>query len=442
MSRWRTVLEQVRHSFWVVPAAGIALGAVLGLLAPGVDGHLRLPDAVSFSGDTETARAVLGAIVALTVSVAGISFSVIVVALVLSSQQLSPRVLRSFQRNPLNRIVLALFLGTAIYAVVVLSAVNGDESDRVPEFATSVAMVLAAFSLAFFVVFLHHILRSLNASVVIRRIASEGQAATEAPYPQGAGHDATDLESAERTLRELQRGGIRNEIAARRAGYLATVQAGRLVEIAAGADAFVQQRATIGEFVLTGAPLATVWTRDEPDDAFVERVRAAFLLNEERIVDHDIAFPIRQLADVALKGLSPSVNDPTTAENAMDSVADSLLRASNQDWGTELRLDAEQAPRLAVSRPSFDELVALGFGEVRRDAAQRPAFSVRLLELLAQLAELGGEPAQRSEEVQRQAMLVRDHAAAVAETDADRRLVEDAYDRLHEQSENSITLGR
>ena len=434
MTRARTALERIRQTFWVLPAIGILLGAVLGLALPAIDDSLRLPDAISFGGDAETATSLLQVIVTIAVSVAGISFSVIVVALVLAAQQLSPRVLGSFQRNPLNQAVLAFLLGTAIYATCVLSSLNDDPADPVPEFSISLAILLAASSLALFVVFLHHLLRSLNASAVIRRIAAEGHQSIEEPYPVAAGQDAPDEPAAEENFDERARGLAREDVRAPRAGYLATVEATKLLDVAAQAGALVEQRVAIGEFVVTGAVLASVWAPRESSSSLKDDVYEAFILNEERVVDHDVAFPIRQLADVALKGLSPSVNDPTTSENAMDSLTDTLVRVSLRDRGTTLRLDSQMVPRLRTTRPSFDELVRLGFDQVRRDAARRPSFCVRLLELLAALRDLGGSAAKDSQEISRQAALIAEHSTELAEVDADRLMIEETYSALHQPS--------
>lgn len=431
MTRLQTVAGRIRHTFWLVPAAGIVVGLALGLILPAIEHSLGLPDTLSINRDTETARGVLQALVGLAMSLAGITFSVIVVALVLASQQLSPRVLRSFERNPLNQLVLGVFLGTATYAACVLAAINEDSQDPVPVFATSFAMLLAGISLVLFVVFLHHLMRSLNASAVIRRIAAEGHEAIEDPYPRAAGRDADDERATERELNQQLDGLVRTEIRAPRAGYLASVEADQLLEIARSSDGFAEQRCAIGDFVITGGLLATVWTQDEPAPGLNEQICNRFILKEERLVDHDIAFPIRQLADIALKGLSPGINDPTTAENAMDSVADSLVRIALKDRGTLLRLDQEMVPRLRVARPSFDRLVVLGFDQVRRHAAGQPSFSVRLLELLASVRDLGGSAAAQSQAIPRQATLICEHAQSRAETDADRVLLQSAYERLY-----------
>jgi uncharacterized membrane protein len=311
MGSQQTWLRRVSETFWVLPAAVIALAIAFGTIMPAVDRSVTLPDWLALSSEAETARAVLTAIVALTVSVAGVSFSVIVVALVLASQQLSPRVLRSFQRQRLNQAVLALLLGSATYALFVLGFVSEEKDRSVPELSVTIAMGLAAASLGLFVVFLHHAVRSLNASAVIRRIAAEGHASIAEPYPAGAGREPDDEAAAERHVDALASLPTR-DVRAPRAGYIASVDGDRIVVWAAANDAFVEQRRGVGDFAVTGAVLAVVRCAGgrEIDPGLVA---AAFVLSEERVVDGDIAFPIRQLADVALKGLSPGINDPTTA---------------------------------------------------------------------------------------------------------------------------------
>lgn len=143
-----------------------------------------------------------------------------------------------------------------------------------------------------------------------------------------------------------------------------------------------------------------------------------------------MAFPIRQLADIALKGLSPSINDPTTAENAMDSPTDTLVRFAQRPAVVALRADRDGVARLRAIAPTLDALVLLGFDQVRRDAANRPSFALRLLELLAELRECAAS-ARSWREIDRQAELIAEQAAHLADHQADQRMVSDAYARLH-----------
>ena len=430
MTRAATWLELVRSTFWALPVAGIILAVAAGVLLPGIDDAIELPDPIAFSGEPATGRSVLQVVATLAVSVAGVSFSVIVVALVLASQQLSPRVLQNFQRHPLNQAVLGVFLGNAAFSLFVLASVDGD-GEKVPELSIGIAMLVSGLSLALFALFLHHVVRSLNASAVIRRIAADGHQSVHAPYPVGVGREPENEDDAERRAEELCRAAEAVEVRAPRAGYVASVQAVEILEAAEELDAFVEQRPAIGEFVVTGGLLARGWCAADRRDELAERVNERFVLKEERMVDDDVALPLRQLADVALKGLSPGINDPTTAENAMDSVTDTLVRLGRQRQGSDLRVSEAGAPRLRTTAPQFDDLVRIGFDQVRRDGAGRPSFAVRLIELLAELRARGGEVAARSPEVARQARLTCEAAVHLADVPADAWMVEEAHRRLH-----------
>jgi uncharacterized membrane protein len=190
----------------------------------------------------------------------------------------------------------------------------------------------------------------------------------------------------------------------------------------------VQERA-IGEFVLTDTVLGAVHAPADAADALVQATCGAFVLGEERTVDGDISFPLRQLADVALKGLSPGINDPTTAENAMNSAADTLVRIARRDRVSSLRVDGGGNPRFEAKVPCFDALVRVAFDEVRSHAAGRARVAVRLLEIIGDIRAAGGPVARDAAELDRQADLVLRDADEQAPTH-DAQLVHDAHDAL------------
>ncbi|MBD0283542.1 MAG: DUF2254 domain-containing protein [Thermoleophilaceae bacterium] len=272
MTRAATWFERARNTFWAVPAVAVLVATAAGVVLPIVDDTVRLPAAGPLTGEADTARAALQLIATLAVSVAGISFSVIVVALVLASQQLSPRVLHSFQRHSLNQVVLGVFLATATFSLFVLSAVE-DGGAGVPELSLAVAMLLAVASLTLFVLFLHHAVRSLNASAVIRRIAADGHQAVHCPYPASVGREPAHERDVERELSAQLASCAALEVRAARAGYLMSVEAIGIIEAAEAADGFVEQEAVIGDFVVTGAVLARVWSPSSAREALVDRVR-------------------------------------------------------------------------------------------------------------------------------------------------------------------------
>ena len=182
-------------------------------------------------------------------------------------------------------------------------------------------------------------------------------------------------------------------------GFLVTVEGGELIAWARRHDALVRQCAQVGEFVLPGQVLAEVWA---PGDAWTGKdaghLRSQFTLGSQRTLPQDPSFPVRQLADVALKGLSPGINDPTTAVNAMDAMAAGLVEFARADQPSEVRVDEDGAPRFLAARRDLDELVRLGFTQVARCAASDPTVLARLRHLVGSIAAAAGDQERWSEE--------------------------------------------
>lgn len=394
-----TRLDALRRSFSVKAGAGLALGLAFGLLIPYVDRWLNT-DIPVVTLREDSASSLLQTIATVVMSVVGISFSVIVVALQLASQQLSPRVLRTFETNRLSQIVLALFVGTFIYCLAVLAQLGA--IDGVPELSVAVAVALALVAFAFFVAFIHEIVNVLQASNLIRRIATDGEQALQRRFPSDVGGEPDDLDRAERQVDARMAARAPEPVRATDSGYVTAVGT-NVVDVAARHGGLVRQRTMVGDFVVRGAELADVWF-PAGDEGLADEVREAFTLSSERTVVQDAAFPIRQLADVALRGVSPSLNDPTTAENAMDFVADLIVRFVERGGPPALiRVDGDGEPRFVACAPTLDDLVRLGFEQVRVASTDYPVLGTRLITLLEHIDRRAREAGIPCEEAQRQA---------------------------------------
>lgn len=378
---WSRAGEVLANAFWVLPALMVSVGVLLGALLPLVDASIG----VRLVGQPESARSILATIATVTVSVAGLAFSVMVVALVLASQQLSPRVMRTFRSRKLNQAVLGMFVATFVYSLLVLRSVGtGADETYVPHISVLVAVVAAITAFGLFIAFVGQMVYALEASSIIKRIAEEGRAGVSEPYPTGVGHPPRDPAAAEERIgARTPRPGL--AVTSHTAGYLLTIHGAEIVEIATEHDALVAQEAMIGDFLVSGDVVARLWCADDVRDRVEGRVLDAMELGPERTPLHDIRFPVRQLADVALRGVSPSTNDPTTAANAMNSLADILVRIARQERPAAVRLDDRGVERLITRSPDLDHIVRLGFDQVRVKASTYPVLCAHLLGLLAKI---------------------------------------------------------
>ena len=415
--------DLMQRAFWLLPALMVAGGIVAGLVIPRIDAGV----AWEFVDRPESARAILSTIATGTVSVAGVTFSIIVVALTLASSQLSPRVMRTFRSRKLNQVVLGMFVATFAYSLLVLRTVGGtDDGTYVPDISVVFAVVLAIVAFGLFIAFIGQIVHALEASTIIERIALEARPGVDSPYPAGCAEPPDDPVGARRRVAR-RTAGPSFEVRARSAGFLSSVDGSTVVEAAAEHDALIAQETPLGDYVVTGDLLARMWCEHPAVEALELCVRAAFGVGRERTPLQDLGFSVRQLADVALRGVSPSTNDPTTAENAMNALGETLTRIARQEPPARIRVDSEGVERFVACTPDLGELVRLGFDQVRVKAGSYPVLCVRLLELLHKI---DAATADGCAECARQARLIRRTVAASGVIDEDVATVEDAAMRL------------
>lgn len=376
--------EAIRGAFWFPSALAVPLAILAGFGLTELERRVHVDLGLFGIADQASARAVLQTIATATVSVAGLSFSVTLVALTLAAQQLSPRVLRTFRSDRIAQWTLASFLGTFAYALIVLARLGEVDDVRVPVLAVTTAILLALVSFGQFVAFIGDIVTALQASTIIDRISRDAATAITGRHPRHIGDAPKDAVEAERLADQRTLAHPSAALVSSGAGYLTHIDP-RIVQLAAEHDVFLSQRVVVGDYVLTGERLADLHAPQVLDAAARDALASCFKLAPERTVAADVRFPIRQLADVALRALSPGVNDPTTAENAMSALADVLVQFTRDDDVETLRVCGAGQPRLRAISSTLDDLVILGFEQVRIAAAGDPLIERHLRHLLTEL---------------------------------------------------------
>ena len=386
-TRLRTLQRDLLDSLWFTPTIIALLYAGLALMLLRADAILGLDtqgrDAWAVGG-ADGARGVLFAIAGTTLSVLGVVFSLTVVVLQIASAQFTPRVMRNLTGDRGTQVVLGVFLGTFTYALLVLRAVRSPGEDGggagfVPVAAVAVAIVLALVSIAFMIYTINHVARSVQVAVIIKRVT----------------HDTLDLldeplagEIEERHVPDLAGHALPEEpgetIATDGDGYLEAIDAGALLAAAEMRGLLVRTEALVGSFLLSGAPLATVWPTGVVDDDLAGMLRSAFVLGPERTRQQDVELGIRQLADIAVRALSPAVNDPTTATLCIDRLGQLLVRAASRD-------ECEVATgsgggRVMLRGPSFARLTDVAFTQVRHYGAGDTLVATHLMTTLGEVA--------------------------------------------------------
>jgi uncharacterized membrane protein len=295
-------------------------------------------------------------------------------------------VLRSFRRDLIAQLTLASFLGTFVYCVAVLARLGASRAEHLPYLSIALAILLALTSFGLFALFIGHIASMLQPSSIIGSIALAARDELTRPFPAGLGDEPSDPGRAEAAARRRRGPRPGSPVRHRGDGFLVVVRVAEIVELAEREDALVRQAVPIGAYLLPGEPVAEVWPReDDAAEELAERVGKLFELGSQRTLPQDPGFTIRQLADVALKGLSPGINDPTTAMNALDAMAACLLRFAESDLPCPVRVGESGEPRLIADVPDLDRLAELGFGQPLEFAGRDRVVRDRIRRLLEKL---------------------------------------------------------
>jgi uncharacterized membrane protein len=379
--------EVLRSTFWLIPAACVAaaIALAIGLLA--LDHRfIRAHGIFLFPGSPATARSFLSSIIQAMITFTGLVFSITIVVLQLTSAQFSPRVLRMFLRDRTIQFSLGVFLATFVYAMVVLRGVGASDSRgaQVPRVALTVALVLVLVSVGMFIRYVAHIVSMIRAASIIDSIATEAREHLELHFP-------ADAPSA----RTVMVGPSVQDISTRSAGVLVAVNEQAIVDAAAANDSLVALTLRIGDYCPAGMVVMRVHRTDHgsggPPRTQVEagRLVDALSFDTERTLGQDLPFAFRQLVDIAQKGLSPAVNDPTTSVQAIDAIHDLLRRLCTRHLGDGYCADSDGVIRLVVPQLGFDGYLGLAVGQIwnyAHDAVQVPHRLARLLTDLADIA--------------------------------------------------------
>ena len=391
-SRLGLAWVRVRDSLWFVPSLAVVVGVVLATIAvliPTPQPDSRLARLWLFSGGAEGARGVLAVIAGSLITVTGTIFSVTIVALQLASSQFTPRVLGNFVADRVNQVVLGIFIGTFTYTLLVLRTIHSEADDRVafvPHVGVTIALLLLLVSIGALIVFIDHAAQSIRASVVLRGEAARTLARLAELFPTRVGAPAGRTPGP--AMPRAPRGQHATVVAAS-SGYLQALHAATLWDDLAGgspeAPLMVRMELRIGEFAFPGKPIATVWPAECATEQAVRAIRSAFVLGSERTHEQDVEFGLVALSDIAVKALSPGINDPTTALHCIDRLTEILAELGKRCPLDDVRTSADGCIVLLALETSYERAVAIAFDQVRHYGAGNPVVAARLLEALGEL---------------------------------------------------------
>ena len=384
--------DRLRSSFWFVPATMACLAAVLAVCAVELDKAVtedwlqRL--GWSYSGGAEGASLLLGTVAGSMIAIAGTVFSMTLVALSLASSQLGPRLLRNFMRDTANQVVLGTFVATFVYCLLVLRTIRrADEVAFVPHLSVSIGVLLAIVSIGVLIYFIHHVSVSIQADEVVARVGRELEDGIDRLFPGHLGKPGSEASKAPSEA-DLAAAFAREArpVGALADGYLQQIDADALMALAAEEDLLLRLERRPGHYLVKGRAMVMVWPGDRVTETLVDKLNAAFVLGNQRTVGQDVEFSFQQLVEIAVRALSPGINDPFTAIACVDRLGSGLCRLARCDMPSTLRFDHHGRLRLVAQGPTFAGIVDTAFNQIRQSARSNPAVAIRMLEAITQIA--------------------------------------------------------
>ena len=425
--------DDLSASFWFLPGL-MMIGAValsIGLVELDTLVHTRAVQKIEWlwDGGPEAARVLLGTIASSMITIAGVVFSITMVVLALVSNQFGPRLMRNFREDKGNQLVLGTFIATFVYCLLVLRKVtNGPGADFVPYLSITLSIILALVNIGVIIYFIHHIAVMTQAPYVIRLVSDDLRRSIDRMFPENLGEETpTDEAQPDLDLEEFDRRAF--AIEADQNGYLQAIDSEKLMDLAIDHDLVIHAHYRPGDFIVEKTPLAHVQAENAIDDGLSRQIRNMFVLGRERTPRQDVEFGIRQLVEIAVRALSPGINDPFTAMTCVDYLGAALCQAAQRRIPSHYRYDKENKLRVIADAVTFEGMIEAAFNQIRQYGRSSVAVSIRLLETFTVIARCLVRKADGAG-LRLQAQTIKD-ASDVYPT-PDRRAIEARYDALME----------
>ena len=383
--------ESLRTSYWFVPAL-MTIGSIgLSVASVHLDGQVKTrwvrTVAGIWTGSPEGAREVLSTIAGSMITIVGVVFSITIVALTLASSQFGPRLLRSFMRDLGNQIVLGTFVSTFVYCLLVLRTVRiEDGAQFVPDLSVTLGIVFALASLGVLIYFIHHVSSSIQADYLVASVARELDAAIEHMFPEELGEPGTEARAApDEVPAEIEAEGAIVE--ADRSGYVQTIDEEELMSTARAEGLVLELLRFPGRFLIAGTALAQAWPPDRVDDDVADRIRGAFLLGRRRTPTQDPEYAVHQIVEIAVRALSPGINDPFTTMSCLDWLGVALSRLAGRRIPSPYRYDDRGRLRVIAHGTDFPAMADAAFNQIRQYGRGSVSVVLRLLDTIAAVGE-------------------------------------------------------
>ncbi len=434
--------DQLHSSYWFIPAVMAVVATALAFTMLNLDRTSKVDIDYwwVYGGGADGARSLLGSVAGSMISVAATAFSITIVALQLAASNFGPRLLRNFMQDTGNQVVLGTFIGTFIYCLLVLRTIHGEGDgyeQYVPQLSVTVGTLLAIISIGVLIYFIHHASTIIQASYVIQNVSEDLHSAIERLFPEKIGHgEPEDSLGVEEIPISFEEEAL--PIRANGTGYLQAIDDEELMEIACKHNLLVRLNVRPGKFLIQGSNLALVFPGKKVNQKLTKQINDAFILGKERTEQQDIEFPIDQLVEIALRAISPGINDPFTAIRCIDRISAGLCHLVQRDFPSPYRYDKNKKLRFIAKGVDFQGLVDRSFNQIRQYGKSDAGVTIRLLEAIATIATYTNNSKYQASLCHHADMILQDSREELSQ-EQDRKDVEESYYQVIKNLNNNDT---
>ncbi|MEH2069704.1 MAG: DUF2254 family protein [Nostoc sp.] len=421
--------DTLHSSYWFIPSimAIVATALAFTILMLDRTGKANVNYWWSYTGGADGARSLLGAVVGSMISVAATAFSITIVALQLAASSFGPRLLRNFMQDTGNQIVLGTFIGTFIYCLLILRTIHGEGDGYgqfIPQLSITFGIVLAIISIGVLIYFIHHASTIIQASHIIKNVCDDLDRVIDRLFPQKIGRSIPFGQELAEIPEDFD--SVASGVRVTDNGYIQAIDDEELIKIARKNNLLLRVESRPGKFVVKNSNLVMVFPGELVNRKLSKQINDAFILGKERSEQQDIEFPLEQLVEIALRALSPGINDPFTAIRCVDRLGAALCSLAQKDFPSPYRYDEDRKLRAIAHAVTFEGLVDNAFNGIRQYARSDASVTIRLLEAIANIATYTNNPEYQAVLQRHADMILRGSKDGLSE-ELDRKDVQERY---------------
>jgi uncharacterized membrane protein len=383
--------SELKASFWFIPVVIILISILLSIGLVYMDDFIEISqDGITrffFVNSSDSARAILSTISGAMMGVAGTVFSITLVALTLASSQFGPRLIKNFMYVRLNQVVLGSYVSTYLYCLIVLNAVNsGDDFKFIPSISILVAILAAITNIVLLIVFIHRIATSIQADNVISDISDfiSKQVQTLFPEKMGEEDEPEGILDVSTTLSAYPN---HLPLKSSKSGYLQYIDGENLMEIISKNDSLLHLYHRPGGHLVEGGEIGMLYSKGSWKIGEIKKIHEQFVIGKTKTSQQDPEYSVHQMVEIAVRALSPGVNDPYTALACIDNLTSTMSYLAQAKFPSKYRLDEGGRIRIIADILTFEGILNAAFNQIRQFSGGSPAVIIRMMEALTTISE-------------------------------------------------------